>query len=103
MGQVLVRQAATNVVRSALKLNGHSQVKARRLPPLAVLAFRSALAILYCLAAQQDEKNGWPFTAALQWRKAAELFGPIASRADRCWIQWERIMHLPRHLAGPIV
>ena len=54
------------------------------------------------LAAQQDEKNGFPFTAAMGWRKAAELFVLITSMFDLCWVEWERIMRLPRQLAGPI-
>ncbi len=57
----------------------------------------------YCLAAQRDEMSGFPFTAAGVWRKAAELLGPITPMSDRCWLEWERIMRLPRHLAGPIV
>jgi len=31
------------------------------------------LAIRLGLAAQRDEENGRPFTAAMEWRKAAEL------------------------------
>jgi hypothetical protein len=30
------------------------------------------------------------------------LFVPITSMSDRCWVEWERIMRLPRQLAGPI-
>jgi hypothetical protein len=60
------------------------------------------LAIAYSRAAQRDEKNGYAFTAALEWRKAAELMSPIPALADRCWTQWERVMHLPRRLAQPI-
>ena len=87
----------------AAKLDGRSHVKAHQLPNLITVAFRSAVAILYCLAARRDEKNGFAFAAAQEWRNAAELFAPIASMADRCWMEWERIMLLPRHLAGPIV
>ena len=90
-------------MKTAVKLDGHSQREAHQLSWLIMSAFRSAVAMRYCLAAQRDEKNGLPFTAALEWRKAAELVGTIGPKADRCWIEWERIMHLPRHLAGPIV
>ena len=87
----------------AVKLEGHSQLKARHLPRLLVVAFHSALAMRYCLAAQRDEVSGFPFTAAVEWRKAAELLAPVTPMSDRCWLEWERIMRLPRHLAGPIV
>jgi len=90
-------------MKIAVKLDGHAPVKARGLSSLMIVAFHSTLAFLYCLAAHREEKNGSLFTAALEWRRAAELFAPIASMADRCWMEWERIMCLPRHLAGPIV
>jgi hypothetical protein len=60
------------------------------------------IGIAYCHAAQHDERHGYAITAALEWRRAAELMAPIPTAADRCWLQWERIMHLPRRLAGPI-
>ncbi len=60
------------------------------------------IGIAYCHAAQRDERDGYSNTAALEWRRAAELMAPIPPAADRCWLQWERIMHLPRRLAGPI-
>ena len=44
----------------------------------------------------------FPYTAALEWSHAAELFGTTTLAADYCWRQWERIMQLPRRLAGPI-
>jgi hypothetical protein len=56
----------------------------------------------YGRAAQRDERNGFPYTAAMEWRKAAELSVPKARAAEYCWRQWERIMHLPRLLAGPV-
>jgi hypothetical protein len=90
-------------MKTAVKLDGPSQREGHDLSWLIMSAFRSAVAMRYCLAAQRDEKNGLPFTAALEWRKAAELVGTIGPMADRCWIEWERIMHLPRHLADPIV
>jgi hypothetical protein len=57
------------------------------------------LGVEYWRAAERDEKNGFPFTAALEWRKAAELFGPIPQLSDRCWREWERLVHLPRRFA----
>ena len=61
-----------------------------------------AKAFHYGRAAQRDERDGFPCTAALEWRMAAELFTPKARAAEYCWRQWERIMHLPRRLAGPV-
>jgi hypothetical protein len=60
------------------------------------------IGIAYCCAARQDERDGYTITAALEWRWAAELMAPIPSAADRCWTQWERLMRLPRRMAGPI-
>ncbi len=60
------------------------------------------IGIAYGHAAQRDERDGYTITAALEWRRAAELMAPIPAAADRCWLQWERIMHLPRRLAGPV-
>jgi 2-haloacid dehalogenase len=53
-------------------------------------------------AALRDENNGFPFTAAMQWRKAAEMSSWIAPLAIRYWREWERIMQVPRGLAEPI-
>lgn len=61
-----------------------------------------AHAMKYCRAAQTEEKNGFAFTAAVEWQKAAELLAPFPSLADHSWRQWERIMRLPRQLADPI-
>lgn len=58
-------------------------------------------AIGYGRAAYRDECNGFPYTAAVEWRNAAELFAPYTLAAAYCWRQWERIMGLPRHLAEP--
>jgi hypothetical protein len=56
----------------------------------------------YCRRdAQREERNGFKFTAALKWRNAAELFAPDTRAVEYCWHEWERIMHLPRRLAGP--
>jgi hypothetical protein len=61
-----------------------------------------AKAFHYGRAAQLDERNGFPYTASMQWRHAAELFESDNLAADYCWRQWERIMHLPRQLAVPV-
>ncbi len=60
------------------------------------------LAISVCRAAYRDERNGFPFAAALEWRKAAELSTWMPLLAERCWREWERIMRLPRRLAEPL-
>ena len=51
--------------------------------------------------AQREERNGFKYTAAMKWRNAAELFAPDARVVEYCWCEWERIMQLPRRLAGP--
>lgn len=61
-----------------------------------------AKAFHYGLAAVRDERNGFPYTAAMEWRQAADLFAPNTRAAEYFWQQWERIMHLPRRLAGPV-
>ena len=53
-------------------------------------------------AAQRDERHGLLYTAAIEWRHAAKLFAPNTLPSEYCWRQWERIMHLPRQLAGPV-
>lgn len=73
-------------------------VAARWLSNVAALA----KAFHYGHAAQHDERNGFPYTAAMEWRNAAELLCPKTRSAEYCWRQWERIMHLPRRLAQPI-
>src|SRR5215475_8490657 len=45
------------------------------------------------------EQNGFPFTAAIKWRAAAEFFADDSQLAERCWSEWERIMGLPRGFA----
>ena len=59
-------------------------------------------AVHYVCAAHRDEQNDFPYAAALEWRKAADLFGCDTPVAEYCWRQWERIVQLPRWLAGPI-
>jgi hypothetical protein len=59
-----------------------------------------AKAFHYGRAALRDERNGFPYTAALEWHKAAELVASKTRAAEYCWLQWERIMHLPRRLAA---
>jgi hypothetical protein len=70
----------------------------RRLPQLA----GPILALRYRRAAQRDESHGFSFTAAMEWRRAAELSSWITPLANRYWREWERIMHLSRRLAMPI-
>jgi hypothetical protein len=60
------------------------------------------IAVRFRWAARRDERKGFPLTAAMEWRKAAELCKPIALLADHCWREWERLMGLPRHLAAAI-
>lgn len=61
-----------------------------------------ARAFHYGCAAERDERKGFPCTAAMKWRKAAELFAWNTRAAEFSWQQWERLMRLPRRLAGPI-
>jgi hypothetical protein len=51
--------------------------------------------------ARKDEKDGFLFTAAMEWRMAAEVCAPNGILAGWCWREWERIMHLPRQMAPP--
>ncbi len=60
-----------------------------------------AIALQYAWVASRDERRGLTYTAAMHWRKAAEIFGPNTRIAEYFWCQWERIMQLPRRLAGP--
>jgi len=90
-------------VKPAVKFaSGGEGSPAGKVRRLLALAGTAPLAIRYCLAAQRDEQNGFPFTAAMEWQKAADLFVPIAPFADLCWREWERIVRLPRQMAGPI-
>lgn len=61
-----------------------------------------AEAVKYVRAAQKDELNRFPYTAATEWRQAGEVFGSNTLAGEYCWRQWERIMHLSRRLARPI-
>ena len=61
-----------------------------------------AKALYYGCAAHRDENAGFLYTAAIEWRHAAEVFDPNTLPAEYCWRQWERIMQLPRRLADPI-
>ena len=70
---------------------------------LVAIAAGWKLALCYYQAAKRDENAGFPFTAAMEWRKAAELFRLFPIARQRCWRQWERIMNLPRRFATPIV
>jgi hypothetical protein len=57
----------------------------------------------YCRAAEDDERNGSPFTAASEWHRAAHCFASESVTADRCWREWERIMRIPRALANFVI
>jgi hypothetical protein len=61
-----------------------------------------AKAVHYAHAAQIDERNNFHFAAAMEWQLAAGLFASNTLAAEYCWRQWERIVHLPRRLAGPV-
>jgi hypothetical protein len=61
-----------------------------------------ARAFHYACTAHHDERGGFSYTAAIEWRNAAESFAPYTLAAEYCWRQWERIMHLPRQFSGPI-
>jgi hypothetical protein len=61
-----------------------------------------AKAVHYVRAAQKDARHGFPYTAAMEWQLAAGLFVSNTFAADYCWRQWERIVRIPRRLAGPI-
>ncbi len=87
------------VVKFVIGDEGCTAWKVRRMLAFAGTAH---VALRYCLAAQRDEKNGFPFTAAMEWHKAADLFFPIGPLADLCWRKWESIVKLPRYLAAPI-
>jgi len=63
---------------------------------------RPVQAIQYCRAALRDERSGFSMTAAVQWRKAARLAGPIGPLAEHCWREWERIMNVPRSFAEAV-
>jgi hypothetical protein len=56
--------------------------------------FLPAKSVHYVCAAQRDERNGFPYTAAMEWRYAAELMGTNTSLGEYCLWQWERIMNL---------
>lgn len=61
-----------------------------------------ARAVSYIRAAHRDERDGFRYTAAIEWRHAAELFTWNTYAVEYCWREWERIMNLPRHFAVPI-
>ena len=73
-----------------------------RKPHVIAVTAMLALAAGYCQTAERDEHRGFALAAAFEWRKAAELLAPMPSLADQCWLKWERLMGLPRHLAAPI-
>jgi hypothetical protein len=81
---------------------GYVPARNSQLSRLFAPAVMTILALRFCVAARRDEKNGFLFTAAMEWHKAADLSAPVGPIADRCWRNWERIVRLPRHLAQPI-
>ncbi len=89
---------------------GDGQVKSRSYKRTVVTIstqLLSALAVTgkalhYTCAAHKDERKGFPLTAAMEWRQAAEHFAANTVAAEYCWRQWQRIMRMPRELAGPI-
>jgi len=56
----------------------------------------------YRRRARCSEANGYPYTAAVQWRIAANLFRSEDWLAEKCWQAWERIMDIPRKFSQPI-
>jgi hypothetical protein len=75
----------------------------RRFPRHRSIGADVTLGWSYWRAAETDEKNGFPLTAAMEWHQAAECFGSVPLISDLCWREWERILHLPRQFASPIV
>lgn len=71
-------------------------------PSIAANARSMMRALLYASAARKHEQTQFPYTAAMEWRLAAELFGSNTLVGSYFWHRWERIMHVPRLLAGPI-
>lgn len=88
-------------MKRVVKLEG-SAILATMSPRLIAVIAGPVVAIAYGRAARRDESNGYEFTAAMRWRKAAHLMASIPLASDLCWKQWERIMRLPRRLAVPI-
>ena len=82
--------------------NSKSNVAAAVVAVLTSTIFLLPRAVQYTHAARRDERKGFAYAAAMEWRHAAELFDPNTVPADYCWRQWERIIHLPRRLAGTI-
>jgi hypothetical protein len=91
--------AALGLPRLLLLRKGSPETKSRDLglpwTPHLAKAFRCSR------DAQREERNGFKYTAALKWRSAAELFASDTRAVEYCWCEWERIMQLPRRLAGP--
>jgi hypothetical protein len=91
--------AALGLPRQFLLRPGSPETKSRDLglpwTPNLAKAFRCSR------DAQREERNRFQYTAAMKWRRAAELFATDARAVEYCWNEWERIMRLPRRLAGP--
>jgi hypothetical protein len=91
-----------NEMKSVDKFGSGDGYPSWKLQRLFAPAVTTILVLRFCVAARHDEKNGFLFTAAMEWHKAADLSASVAPIADRCWRNWERIVRLPRHLAQPI-
>ena len=89
--------AAPGLPLSASAETGRTGTKPRDLE----LRWNVAKAFHCSREAQREERHGFKYTAAMKWRSAAELFAPDARAVEYCWREWERIMQLPRRLAGP--
>jgi hypothetical protein len=88
---------------AAIRRRGKTTQPVRRFRRVLASAAGLKLGVEYWRAAERDEKSGLPYTAAMEWHKAAELFSAIPQVSNRCWQEWERIMHLPRRFVRPIV
>jgi hypothetical protein len=85
---------------------GRASAAGQRFRPVRLVAatlYGFAVGSAYCHAALRDERFGFPCTAAMEWRTAAELFPPQGRLAEHCWREWERLMHLPRRCATPLI
>ena len=81
-----------NRAKYELATNTGTKTNDVELPEMAILA-----EAFHCnRAARRDERNGFPRTAAMEWRNAADLFAPNTRAVEYCWREWERIMHLPQ-------
>jgi hypothetical protein len=90
------------VMTEEIKLDQQLNLSGEQATDVLAELLRFSAGAEYHKLARREEKQGHPFTAAIEWRKAAELFLEDESLAERCWREWERIMKLPRRLAGSL-